>query len=44
MSFAERTPAMAACVPEVADSRLAEIRRARDPQRLLLAAHLPSAR
>ena len=41
MSFAERTSSLETCVPDPALARLARIRAAVDPDRLLLASHLP---
>lgn len=42
MSFAERTNSLSQCVPDGALMRLARIRAASDPDRLLVASHLPT--
>ena len=41
MSFAERTSSLETCVPDPALARLTRIRKAVDPDGLLLASHLP---
>jgi hypothetical protein len=41
-SFAERTNSLKTCVPDAALDRLARIRAAADPDRLLVASHLPT--
>ena len=42
MSFAERTSSLTSCVPDSALARLKRIRASYDPDRLLVASHLPT--